>query len=156
MDESRYVHWTRSYLVELYTHSGVSMYTTTCKTLLTSPDFLSLFQLLRCLWLGAFGSTLTLCLLRLPSGNWESAQRVARGYLSPDELHSFYIRRAHSCEANKEWLDAEKAYVAAGEVDAAVNMYKANKMWLPMLKLVQQHKREQLQQMHLLVAHVSP
>jgi hypothetical protein len=37
----------------------------------------------------------------------------------------------------------------------AVNMYKANKMWLPMLKLVQQHRREQLAQMHLLVAHVS-
>lgn len=45
--------------------------------------------------------------------------------------------------------------MAAGEVDMAVNMYKANKMWLPMLKLVQQHRREQLAQMHLLVAHVS-
>jgi hypothetical protein len=81
---------------------------------------------------------------------------VARGYLPPDELHLFYSKRARSCEAKREWQDAEKAYVASGEVDMAVNMYKVNKMWLPMLKLVQQHRREQLPQMHLLVAHVSP
>lgn len=89
------------------------------------------------------------------AGNWEAAQKVARGYLPPEELHQFYSKRARSCEANREWQDAERAYVAAGEVDMAVNMYKANKMWLPMLKLVQQHRREQLAQMHLLVAHVS-
>ena len=45
--------------------------------------------------------------------------------------------------------------MAAGEIELAVNMHKANKMWLPMLKLVQQHRREQLPHMHLLVAHVS-
>ena len=89
------------------------------------------------------------------AGNWEAAQKVARGYLPPEELHLFYSKRARSCEANREWQDAERAYVAAGELDMAVNMYKANKMWLPMLKLVQQHRREQLAQMHLLVAHVS-
>lgn len=80
---------------------------------------------------------------------------MARGYLPPDELHHFYSKRARSCEAKREWQDAEKAYVASGEVDMVVNMYKVNKMWLPMLKLVQQHRREQLPQMHLLVAHVS-
>jgi hypothetical protein len=89
------------------------------------------------------------------SGDWEAAQKVARGYLPPEELHLFYSKRARSCEANRAWQDAEKAYVAAGELDMAVNMYKANKMWLPMLKIVQQHRREQLPQMHLLVAHVS-
>jgi hypothetical protein len=81
---------------------------------------------------------------------------VARGYLPPDELHRFYSKHARSCEAKREWQDAEKAYVAADEVDMAINMYKVNKMWLPLLKLVQQHRREQLPQMHLLVAHVSP
>lgn len=36
----------------------------------------------------------------------------------------------------------------------AITMYKRNKAWLQMLKLVQQHKREQLPQAHLLVAQV--
>lgn len=87
-------------------------------------------------------------------GNWEAAQKVARGYLPPDELHLFYTKRAHACEAQRAWQDAERAYVAVGEVDLAVNMYKANRMWLPLLKLVQQHRRDQLPQMHLLVAQV--
>lgn len=80
---------------------------------------------------------------------------MARGYLPPDELHAFYSKRALSCQAKREWWTAERAFVAAGEVDMAVNMYRGNKMWLPMLKLVQQHRREQLSEMHLLVAHVS-
>lgn len=80
---------------------------------------------------------------------------MARGYLPPDELHAFYSKRARSCEAKREWENAERAFVAAGEVDVAVSMYKGNRMWLPMLKLVQQHQREQLPEMHLLVAHVS-
>lgn len=48
-------------------------------------------------------------------GNWEAAQKVARGYLSEDELHQFYSKRARSCEANRQWQDAEKAYVAGGQ-----------------------------------------
>jgi len=79
---------------------------------------------------------------------------VARGYLAPEDLHQFYSKRARSCEAKREWQDAEKAYVAAGEVELAIDMYKANRMWLPMLKLVQQHRREHLPAMHLFVAQV--
>jgi hypothetical protein len=33
-------------------------------------------------------------------------------------------------------------------------MYKRNKAWMAMLKLVQQHRREQLPQAHLMVAQV--
>ncbi|WIA40104.1 hypothetical protein OEZ86_013511 [Tetradesmus obliquus] len=84
--------------------------------------------------------------------NWEAAQKVARGYLSEDELHSFYSKRARACEANGQWLDAERAYVAGGEIDMAVAMYKRSKSWLAMLKLVQKHRREQLPQAHLMVA----
>lgn len=97
------------------------------------------------------------CWCTLPgrlAGNWEAAQKVARGYLSQDELHAFYSKRARVCEANKQWADAERAYIASGEVEMAVNMHKRNKAWLQMLKLVQQHRREQLPQAHLLVAQV--
>lgn len=79
---------------------------------------------------------------------------MARSHLPPGELQQFYARRARTCEDGKQWQDAEKAYVAAGEVDMAINMYRVNKMWLPLLKLVQQHRREHLPQMHLLVAQV--
>ena len=87
-------------------------------------------------------------------GKWEAAQKVARGYLPQAELQRFYSRRAREFEAAQQWKDAEKAYMAAGEVDMAVNMYKKNKMWENMLRLVQQHRKEGLQQAHLLVAQV--
>jgi intraflagellar transport protein 172 len=88
------------------------------------------------------------------AGKWEAAQKVARGYLPQAELQRFYSRRAREFEAAQQWKDAEKAYLAAGEVDMAVNMYKKNKMWENMLRLVQQHRKEGLQQAHLLVAQV--
>jgi hypothetical protein len=89
-----------------------------------------------------------------PQGNWEAAQKAARGYLAPEELHAFYTKRARSCEANRQWGDAEKAYVAAEDVDAAIAMHRANRAWMPMLALVQAQRREQLPAMHLVVAQV--
>lgn len=44
--------------------------------------------------------------------------------------------------------------MAGGEIDMAVAMYKRSKSWLALLKLVQQHRREQLPQAHLMVAQV--
>lgn len=88
------------------------------------------------------------------AGKWEAAQKVARGYLPEGELQKFYSRRAREFEAARQWKDAEKAYLSAGETEMAVNMYKKNKMWDNMLRLVQMHRREGLTQAHLLVAQV--
>lgn len=52
---------------------------------------------------------------------------MARGYLPESELKRFNASRAAEAEASKAWGEAERGYVAAGEVDAAVNMYKRNK-----------------------------
>ncbi|KAF8062969.1 IFT172 [Scenedesmus sp. PABB004] len=83
---------------------------------------------------------------------WEAAQKVARGYLSEGELAAFYARRARACEAARAWADAERAYVAGGEVDAAIAMHRRARAWPAMLKLVAAHRREGLAAAHVLVA----
>jgi hypothetical protein len=52
---------------------------------------------------------------------------VARAYLPEPELRAFNLARAREAEAARTWAEAERGYVAAGEVDAAVAMYKNNK-----------------------------
>ncbi|KIZ07625.1 Intraflagellar transport protein [Monoraphidium neglectum] len=86
------------------------------------------------------------------AGKWEAAQKVARGYLPEGELRRFNAQRAKEAEAAKNWKEAERGYLAAGEAEAAIGMYKRNRMWEPMIRLVGQHRRENLPESHLLAA----
>lgn len=52
---------------------------------------------------------------------------MARGYLPESELMRFNAQRAREAEAAKNWKEAERGYLAAGEVDQAINMYKRNR-----------------------------
>lgn len=58
-----------------------------------------------------------------PAGRWEAAQKVAKGYLPPAELQRFNAARAREAEAAGEWKEAERCYVAAGEMEGVLEMY---------------------------------
>jgi intraflagellar transport protein 172 len=45
------------------------------------------------------------------AGKWDTAQKVARGYLSDTEMHEFYRRKGREFEAERKFKDAEKAYL---------------------------------------------
>uniref|UniRef100_A0A7S3QV19 Intraflagellar transport protein 172 homolog n=1 Tax=Dunaliella tertiolecta TaxID=3047 RepID=A0A7S3QV19_DUNTE len=85
------------------------------------------------------------------AGKWEAAQKVARGYLSDSEMKSFYRKKGREFEAEKKWKEAEKAYIQGDEVDQAITMYKKAKQWDPMIRLVAQHRKDNLAQAHVLV-----
>lgn len=86
------------------------------------------------------------------AGKWEAAQKVARGYLTDGEVQAFYRQKAREFEAVRKYKEAERAYVQADEVDCAIVMYKKAAMYEPMLRLVGQHRKEELVQAHMLVA----
>lgn len=52
---------------------------------------------------------------------------MARGYLPEADLARFNATRASEAEAARDWAEAERCYVAAGDVDAAAAMYKRNR-----------------------------
>lgn len=59
----------------------------------------------------------------LPLGKWDAAQKVAKGFLPPAELQRFNGARAREAEAAGAWKEAERCYMAASELEAAVHMY---------------------------------
>jgi len=63
----------------------------------------------------------------MKAGKWEAAQKVARGYLSEPELRRFNAEHAREAEAKKNWKEAERCFVAAREMDQAIDMYKRHK-----------------------------
>ncbi len=80
------------------------------------------------------------------AGKWEAAQRVARGYLTENEMRQFYRAKAAEFEQAGKFREAEKAYVAAGgdEVDKAIAMYKRAKMYDQMIRLVTNYRKEKV------------
>lgn len=86
------------------------------------------------------------------AGKWEAAQRVARGYLSDAEQKGFYRKKAREFESSHKLKEAEKAYIQGDEVDQAINMYKKARSYDHMMRLVQQYRKENLVQAHMLVA----
>lgn len=70
------------------------------------------------------------------------------------QLKAFYGRHAQDCQAAGRWADAERSYLACGDVDAAAAMYSTNRQWAPLLKLIASQRREQLPAVHIQVAQV--
>ena len=60
-------------------------------------------------------------------GKFEAAQRVARGHLPEAELKRLNAARAREAEAARDWKEAERAYLAAGDAAAAIAMYQKNR-----------------------------
>lgn len=86
------------------------------------------------------------------AGKWEAAQKVARGYLSEAEQRAFYRKKAREFEVSHKFKEAERAFVMGEEFDQAIAMYKKAKMYDHMIRLVQQHRRDNLAAAHMLVA----
>lgn len=61
---------------------------------------------------------------------WEDAHRIATQStgISKQDLQRQYIDQAKIMQDQGRYLQAEKLYVAIGEVDMAIKMYATNKM----------------------------
>lgn len=72
-------------------------------------------------------------------GQYARAYKIAKKLMDPNEAKEMYEFIAKSYEADGKFKDAEKIYIACGDVDSAISMYKNNRQFELMIQLVKQY-----------------
>ena len=83
---------------------------------------------------------------------WDKAHKVASGYMREADVSTLYISQAQRLEQAGRLKEAEKLYLMVKEPDLAINMYKKNRHYDQMVRLVGQHRRALLEETHLHLA----
>eukprot|EP00854_Cymbomonas_tetramitiformis_P006568 gene6568-7868_t len=83
---------------------------------------------------------------------WEAAHKVAVTYMTDQEAAILYTRRARELEGQGKFKEAEKMYLTVKEHDLAINMYKKNRMYDQMIRLVSTFRKDLLTETHLHLA----
>jgi intraflagellar transport protein 172 len=85
-------------------------------------------------------------------GRWEVAHRLATSYMSEGEVGLLYINQAQKLESQGRFREAEKLYITVNERDLAINMYKRNRRFDDMVRLVQEYRPDLLKETHQFLA----
>ena len=83
---------------------------------------------------------------------WDDAHKVAVTYMSESDIAMLYITQAQRLEAQQRFKDAEKLYILVKEPDLAINMYKKNRQYGEMVRLVRTWRKDLLTETHLHLA----
>lgn len=83
---------------------------------------------------------------------WDDAHKVAVTYMSESDIAMLYITQAQRLEAQHRFKDAEKLYLLVKEPDLAINMYKKNRQYDQMVRLVTTYRKDLLTETHLHLA----
>ena len=83
---------------------------------------------------------------------WEKAHRVATEHMTQAEVAMLYITQAHRLESSGKFKEAERLYVMVNEPDLAINMYKKNRRYEDMIRLVTSYRKDLLTETHLHLA----
>jgi intraflagellar transport protein 172 len=75
---------------------------------------------------------------------WELAHKVATTFMSSKEIWDLYINQAKTFESRGQFKDAERLYINVQEHDLAINMYKNNRQYDNMIKLVSIYHKDLL------------
>ncbi|XP_026856898.2 intraflagellar transport protein 172 homolog isoform X1 [Electrophorus electricus] len=86
------------------------------------------------------------------AGKWEQAHKLAVKCMSQEEVSALYISRAKELEKEGKYNEAERLFATVNEPDLAITMYKKNKMYDDMIRLVGRHHRNLLQETHIHLA----
>ena len=85
------------------------------------------------------GSIRDAVMLLNSKGQYARAFKIAKSLLDQGEAKEMYEEIAKNHERNGQFKDAEKIYLACGDIDSAITMYKNAKQYESMIKLVKQH-----------------
>ena len=85
-------------------------------------------------------------------GRWEVAHKLAVSYMSEGEVGLLYINQAQKLEGQGRFREAEKLYITVKERDLAINMYKRNRRFDDMVRLVQEYRPDLLKETHQFLA----
>lgn len=86
------------------------------------------------------------------AGMWEQAHKLAATYMKGNDVSTLYIAQARQLEEQGKFKDAERLYVAVEEPDLAITMYKKQRMYGDMIRLVKAYHKDLLQDTHLHLA----
>ena len=71
------------------------------------------------------------------AGMWEQAHQLASKHLDKSEVSKMYIGQAQELEEQGRFKEAEKLYISVQEPDLAISMYKKQRQYDNMIRLVQ-------------------
>eukprot|EP00618_Florenciella_parvula_P017071 CAMPEP_0119543784 /NCGR_PEP_ID=MMETSP1344-20130328/54343_1 /TAXON_ID=236787 /ORGANISM="Florenciella parvula, Strain CCMP2471" /LENGTH=1740 /DNA_ID=CAMNT_0007588171 /DNA_START=113 /DNA_END=5335 /DNA_ORIENTATION=- len=83
---------------------------------------------------------------------WEKAHKLATSYMSEREVGMLYISQAQRMEAQGKLKEAERLYLTVNEPDLAINMYKKQRKYDAMVRLVASYRKELLKETHQFLA----
>ena len=86
------------------------------------------------------------------AGMWEEAHALAKRYMGASEVSSMYIAQAQTLEQQGKFKEAEKLYISVQESDLAISMYKKQRHYDQMMRLVQQYHPDLVQSSHIHLA----
>ncbi|KAJ6223282.1 hypothetical protein RDWZM_001827 [Blomia tropicalis] len=72
-------------------------------------------------------------------GQYARAFKIAKKLMDQSEANEMYEYIAKGYENDGKFKEAEKIYLACGDADSAISMYKSNKMYDHMIRLVKQY-----------------
>ncbi|XP_071580277.1 intraflagellar transport protein 172 homolog isoform X2 [Temnothorax nylanderi] len=90
--------------------------------------------------------------IHVQSGDWMRAHQVAQEYMKSNEANEVLAKHAESLQQTGELRHAESLYVAIGDHDAAIAMYRKAGNRGDMIRLVAQHRPDLLQTTHMHLA----
>ncbi|KAG1963505.1 intraflagellar transport protein [Pimephales promelas] len=85
-------------------------------------------------------------------GRWEQAHKLAVKCMTQEDVSALYISRAQELEKEGKYKEAERIFTTVDEPDLAITMYKKNKMYDDMIRLVALHHKDLLQETHIHLA----
>ncbi|XP_071962115.1 intraflagellar transport protein 172 homolog [Antedon mediterranea] len=86
------------------------------------------------------------------AGKWEAAHKLAVTCMKSEDVAVLYISQAQQLEAQGKFREAERLYITVEEPDMAITMYKKQRQYDHMVRLVKHYHPDLLQDTHLHLA----
>uniref|UniRef100_A0A3Q1C4I4 Uncharacterized protein n=1 Tax=Amphiprion ocellaris TaxID=80972 RepID=A0A3Q1C4I4_AMPOC len=86
------------------------------------------------------------------AGRWEEAHKLAVKCMTEEEVMALYISRAQELERDGKFKEAERLFATVKQPDLAITMYKKNRMFDDVIRLVAKHHPELLTETHVHLA----
>ncbi|XP_072318787.1 intraflagellar transport protein 172 homolog [Eucyclogobius newberryi] len=86
------------------------------------------------------------------AGRWEDAHKLAAECMTEEEVRGLYVSRAQEMERDAKFKEAERLFSTVKQPDLAITMYKKNRMFDDVIRLVAKHHPDLLSETHLHLA----
>ncbi|KAF7654055.1 hypothetical protein LDENG_00075250, partial [Lucifuga dentata] len=82
------------------------------------------------------------------AGRWEEAHKLAVTCMTEEEVTALYISRAQELERDGKFKESERLFATVKQPDLAITMYKKNRMFDDVIRLVAKHHPDLLAETH--------